>query len=101
MRSLKTAMPLLTNVAYFVVFAMIMFSIIGLESFRGSLRRTCYLQPTQGEAEVQLASQFCGGYVDPASLKPVGYLTQSGARGDLKGFICPLGQVCKVCDHVI
>ena len=96
MRSLKTAMPLLTNVAYFVLFAIVMFSIIGLETFKGSLRRTCYLSPTQGEQELQLEDQFCGGYIDPGTLKATGYIQKDNSTGRLKGFICPLGQVCRV-----
>lgn len=96
MRSLKTAMPLLTNVAYFVIFAIVMFSIIGLETFKGSLRRTCYLSPTQGEQELQLDGQFCGGYIDPVTLNATGYIRMDNSPGRLKGFVCPLGQVCRV-----
>ncbi|KAG2090580.1 hypothetical protein BD769DRAFT_1395795 [Suillus cothurnatus] len=36
MHSLKIAWPLLTNMAYFVVFAVVLFSIIGIQSFNGS-----------------------------------------------------------------
>ena len=38
MRSLKTARPLLTSVAYFVLFAMVLFSYVGASflSFRAS-----------------------------------------------------------------
>lgn len=115
MHSLKTARPLLTSVAYFVLFAMVLFSyvcipleliclftddycrIIGVQSFKGSLRRSCYLSPILGESEMQLESQFCGGYIDPASLDVVGYIQLNGENVVKdKGYICPLGQVCRV-----
>ncbi|OCH86932.1 hypothetical protein OBBRIDRAFT_890152 [Obba rivulosa] len=95
MRSLKTARPLLASVAYFVIFAMILFSIIGIQSFSGSFRRTCHLNPTLGESEIILDSQFCGAYIDPDTLQPVGYLTAEGTHGTIKGYVCPLGQICK------
>ncbi|KAG1818339.1 hypothetical protein EV424DRAFT_976258 [Suillus variegatus] len=61
MQSLKITRPLLTIVAYFVVFTAVLFSIIGIQSFKGSFRRNCYLQPTLGENQTQI-SQSCSGY---------------------------------------
>ncbi|TFK38523.1 high-affinity cell membrane calcium channel [Crucibulum laeve] len=96
MHSLKTARPLLTSVAYFVLFAIVLFSIIGIQSFKGSLRRTCVLQPTLGESEVLIDGQFCGGYIDPVSARETGYITMNNQTStDIKGYICPIGQVCK------
>ncbi|KAF8465445.1 Ion transport protein-domain-containing protein, partial [Russula ochroleuca] len=94
MHSLKTARPLLVSVAYFVLFAMALFSIIGVQSFNGSYRRSCYLEPVLGEAETQL-TQVCGGYIDPGTLSVMPYITQDGRNVTVKGYICPLGQVCK------
>jgi hypothetical protein len=48
-----------------------------------------------GEQEVQLSEQFCGGHINATTLLPSPYLTAEGTPGDLKGFICPLGQLCK------
>ena len=114
MHSLKLARPLLASVAYFVLFAMVLFSyvsllreqagffsafahrIIGIQSFNGSLRRGCFLQPTLGEAETPL-THMCGGYIDPVTLSVQPYVTQNGRNVTIKGYICPLGQVCKVC----
>ncbi|KAI0086810.1 Ion transport protein-domain-containing protein [Irpex rosettiformis] len=95
MRSLKTARPLLASVAYFVLFAMIMLSIIGIQSFKGSFRRSCSLLPINGEDEIDLG-QTCGGYIDPVSQNVTGYLTRFNETSDsTKGFICPLGQICR------
>ncbi|KAI9433175.1 Ion transport protein-domain-containing protein [Lactarius indigo] len=98
MRSLKTARPLLASVAYFVLFAMALFSIIGIQTFKGSLRRSCYLEPTLGEPETQL-SQSCGGYIDPDNFTVMPYITQGGRNVTIKGYICPVGQICKEADN--
>lgn len=72
--------------------------IIGIQSFKGSLRRSCQLSPTLGETEISLSSQFCGGYIDPVSLNVTGYMQLNGENAKTpKGYICPLGQVCRVC----
>ncbi|KAF8639058.1 hypothetical protein AX17_001754 [Amanita inopinata Kibby_2008] len=100
MHSLKTARPLLTSVAYFVLFAMILLSIIGVQSFRGSLRRSCWLEPTLGEDEMELNSQFCGGHVNSTTLQVSGYVRIDGSIAPAaKGFICPLGQLCREADN--
>lgn len=72
MHSLKIARPLLANVAYFVLFAIILFSVVGVQAFRGSLRRTCVLvSTTDGIPDIEL-DQVCGGYIDPVSLNRTG-----------------------------
>lgn len=56
----------------------------------------CYLQPTLGESQTQL-SQFCGGYINSTTLNVSPYLQLDGTPGPaVKGYICPLGQVCQV-----
>ncbi|KAJ7435576.1 Ion transport protein-domain-containing protein [Mycena galericulata] len=93
LNSLKTARTLLGNVAYFVVIAMVLFSIIGIQAFNGSFRRTCVLNATLGEPPTDINTQFCGGWIDPVSLNNTGYITISGdISSDIKGYICPLGQ---------
>jgi voltage-dependent calcium channel len=119
MHSLKIARPLLASVAYFVLFAVTLFSyvhfrqiwtwltfpcsplhrIIGIQSFKGSLRRSCYLEPTLGEPETLLTHQ-CGGYIDPGNFSVMPFITQDGRTVQPKGYICPLGQVCKVCPDI-
>ncbi|KAJ6589250.1 Ion transport protein-domain-containing protein [Mycena capillaripes] len=96
LHSLKTAQPLLASVAYFVVFAMVLFSIIGVQTFKGSLRRNCVLNATLGEPDTVLDGQFCGGWLDPVSLNKTGYVTLGGEiSADIKGYICPIGQTCR------
>ncbi|KAJ7479857.1 Ion transport protein-domain-containing protein [Mycena latifolia] len=99
LHSLKTARPLLASVAYFVLFAMVLFSIIGVQAFKGSLRRTCVLGATLGEPPTDLGDQFCGGHIDPVSLNKTAYITLNGeVSNDIKGYICPLGQTCREAD---
>ncbi|KDQ07800.1 hypothetical protein BOTBODRAFT_591897 [Botryobasidium botryosum FD-172 SS1] len=94
MRSLKIAGPLLVRVAYFVLFAMILFSIVGVQSFQGSYRRNCVLQ-ADGQDFLNI-TQTCGGHIDPTTMTKVGFLDINGINADTaKGFICPLGQLCK------
>jgi hypothetical protein len=75
-------------------------SIIGIQTFSGSLRRACYLQPTLGEPELLVGSddspQTCGGHINATTLQISGYLSLSNQTiSDGKGYICPLGQICK------
>ena len=71
--------------------------VIGIQSFKGSLRRTCNLVPTLGENMTQIPTQFCGGHIDPATHRSTGYITLDGrVSGSSKGYICPLGQLCLV-----
>jgi len=60
------------------------------------MRRSCYLEPVLGEGEASL-NHFCGGHIDPSTLSNVPYITRDGRNVTVKGYICPLGQVCKVC----
>ena len=60
------------------------------------MRRSCYLEPVLGEGEASL-NHFCGGYIDPNTLNHVPYITRDGRNVTVKGYICPLGQICKVC----
>lgn len=99
MQSLKTARPLLASVAYFVLFAMILFSIIGIQSFKGSFRRSCHLLPTLGEDEIQLEGQACGAYIDSDTFNVTGYVMRDGSNASPKGFVCPLGQICREDDE--
>ncbi|KAF8151534.1 high-affinity cell membrane calcium channel [Crassisporium funariophilum] len=69
--------------------------IIGVQSFKGSMRRTCVINPTLGEGRILRDGQFCGGHVDPVSLNITGYIQLNGVTlPDAKGYICPIGQVC-------
>lgn len=101
LHSLKRAGPLLINVSWFIVFAAAIFSIIGVQSFRGSLRRFCVMDPTNSTGNyAQLGN--CGGYWENENggYTKVSYLTLDGRNVDIepKGYICPINQICQTED---
>jgi hypothetical protein len=98
LHSLKTAGPMLITVAFYVIFAVILFSIIGVQSFRGSFRRSCVLTDPNNATNQVVLGQICGGHINATSLDNARYLLQDGSQSDAppKGYICPLGQVCQV-----
>jgi hypothetical protein len=98
LHSLKTAGPMLITVAFYVIFAVILFSIIGVQSFRGSFRRSCVLTDPNNSTNDIVLDQLCGGHLNATSLENARYLLQDGSSSDArpKGYICPLGQVCQV-----
>ncbi|KAF2832985.1 hypothetical protein CC86DRAFT_461449 [Ophiobolus disseminans] len=97
LRSLKKAAPLLVNVAFLIGFFWLLFSIVGVQSFKSSLRRNCvWLGGPQGVENYKNEMQFCGGHrlangltegYEHAPDRPAG-----PKRG--KGFLCPVGSRC-------
>ncbi|PWN28045.1 hypothetical protein BDZ90DRAFT_239367, partial [Jaminaea rosea] len=101
LQSLKLAAPLLSNVLFFTLFAMILFSIIGIQSFKGSYRRSCVWVGDLNEGinsepgQNYTLSQICGGWYDETATKR-NHIQADGRQSPIgaKGFICPLGQMC-------
>src|SRR2546423_12342095 len=89
LQSLKKSAPLLANVTSFIGFFFILFSIIGVQAFKGSLSRRCVWRDVNDPSNFFLhEEQYCGGWMDKdGSIKSVG---SSGSLGG-KGFICPIG----------
>jgi hypothetical protein len=52
MQSLKVAMPLLVDVTGFIMFFLLLFGIIALETFKGSLSRRCEIVGDNGNGKV-------------------------------------------------
>ncbi|KAK5115969.1 hypothetical protein LTR62_000425 [Meristemomyces frigidus] len=105
LRSLKRAAPTLLNVAFLIGFFWLLFAIVGVQSFKSSLRRQCVwnwnnlTDPGQGEyVLIQYGNfQFCGGYLDPTNgTTPLPWLLADGTRGAeaAKGYFCPQGSWC-------
>lgn len=100
LRSLKRAMPTLLNVAFLIGFFWLLFSIVGVQSFKSSLRRTCVFEGpdgnnTQNQPPPAGNFQFCGGWLaDNGTAMP--WLKADGVPGtaDHKGFLCPKGSYC-------
>jgi len=103
LRSLKRAAPNLLNIAFLICFFWLLFAIVGVQSFKSSLRRTCIwnwqnmTDPSQGEyvSDNVTLFQFCGGWIaENGSTMP--WLTADGAWGanEPKGYWCPQGSWC-------
>ncbi|KAJ5938084.1 hypothetical protein N7454_004426 [Penicillium verhagenii] len=102
LRSLKRAAPLLVHVAFLIGFFWLLFAIVGIQSFKSSLRRTCvWIDPegisnfTSNDAYGTL--QFCGGYLNSTTGENMPWLDASGTvlgSSSAKGYICPAGSLC-------
>lgn len=101
LQSLKLAAPLLGNVLFFTVFVMILFSIIGLQSFKGSYRRSCvWVGDRNTGFNYEAASnytldQLCGGWFDVDGNR-MSYIQVDGFPSQMtpKGYLCPFGSLC-------
>ncbi|PGH21484.1 hypothetical protein AJ80_03152 [Polytolypa hystricis UAMH7299] len=100
LRSLKKAAPLLVHVAFLISFFWLLFAIIGVQSFKSSLRRTCVWIDPEGVQNFTLNSapddiQFCGGHVDSTG-KEQPWIKPEGEAGAVnpKGYLCPQGSLC-------
>lgn len=100
LRSLKKAAPLLLNVAFLIGFFWLLFAIVGVQSFKSSLRRNCVWTDPDGQFEPYInTNQFCGGQLrnDSGTLVHEGYVPAPGGPSgpaDGKGFLCPVNSQC-------
>ncbi|PWY99256.1 hypothetical protein BCV70DRAFT_200837 [Testicularia cyperi] len=98
LESLKTAGPILVSVSFFTGFALLLFSIIGIQSFKGSYRRNCiWVGDLNGQPGTNhTLSQICGGYTDRTGRR-IGHILTDGTPSGTspKGYICPRGQLCQ------
>jgi hypothetical protein len=98
LRSLKKAAPLLLNVGFLMCFFWLIFVIIGVQSFKSSLRRQCtWIDPADSNNNWTNTFQFCGGYLDTETHNPKPWLKADGTPGATshKGFLCPEQSVCQ------
>lgn len=101
MRSLKKAAPLLLNVAFLIGFFWLLFAIVGVQSFKSSLRRNCvWTDPDDPTQTFTNSDQFCGGQLlknVSGALISQGYQAAAGRQAGPergKGFLCPINSIC-------
>ncbi|KAI9804295.1 MAG: calcium channel protein [Piccolia ochrophora] len=97
LRSLKKAAPLLVNVAFLIGFFWLLFAIVGVQSFKASLRRSCvWVDPDNQQPNFTNPLQFCGGHFDRGSGDPVPWIYPDGiaGAGSHKGYVCPTDSFC-------
>ena len=106
LRSLKKAAPLLLHVAFLIGFFWLLFAIVGVQSFKSSLRRTCVWVGRDGFSNYTHNSapndvQFCGGYLDSTTGQEMPWLNPDGTQGEgtHKGYLCPQGSRCVLGDN--
>ncbi|OJJ49743.1 hypothetical protein ASPZODRAFT_89183 [Penicilliopsis zonata CBS 506.65] len=100
-RSLKKAAPLLGHVAFLISFFWLLFAIVGVQSFKSSLRRTCVWVDPEGQSNFTLNDpynvlQFCGGYLNASTGAGMQWLKADGSASGYgpKGYLCPQGSLC-------
>ncbi|KAI9839940.1 MAG: hypothetical protein M1819_000132 [Sarea resinae] len=101
LRSLKKAAPMLVNVAFLIGFFWLLFAIIGVQSFKSSLRRTCVWVDPEGQEANYTSNvlgnfQFCGGHLDRFTGDPMPWVFTDGRNGTdkHKGYLCPQNSYC-------
>lgn len=95
LRSLKKAAPLLLNVALLIGFFWLLFAIIGVQSFKSSLRRTCvWTDPTNSSNVYNNNQQYCGGSITADGDLIPWYIDENTRAQRSKGFLCPPNSLC-------
>lgn len=107
LRSLKKAAPLLVRVSFLIGFFWLVFSIVGVQSFKSSLSRQCLWldpeDPTNMDKTYSPDFSFCGGYLDNATGEekpwvypeiPGTFINLQSPIKNAKGFLCPRGSIC-------
>jgi voltage-dependent calcium channel len=97
LRSLKKAAPLLVNVAFLIGFFWLLFAIVGVQSFKSSLRRECvWTDPNNPQSTWINNFTFCGGHLNATTGQPSPWLLPNLTPGATihKGYICPMNSLC-------
>lgn len=84
------------EVTLFLLCFWVFFAIIGVQSFKTSLRRHCvWTDPSNSANTYENEFQFCGSYLNPQTKKSMPYLEISGIpSSQTKGFSCPIYSEC-------
>ena len=101
LRSLKRAAPALLNIGILIGFFWLLFAIIGVQSFKSSLRRTCVWDGSRADppqANYTLEEQYCGGWwtMNGSEMVQMPWIKDNGLPGATKskGYVCPVGSWC-------
>lgn len=97
LKSLKFGASQLVDVSLFLIYFWVLFAIIGVQSFKSSLRRTCVWTNPSDPTDTYSSSNYCGGWLEPGTLKHMPYLFPDGTLNHApKGFLCPVNSKCVV-----
>jgi hypothetical protein len=101
LESIKLGLPQLTDVFLFLTYFWCFFAIIGIQSFKASLRRFCVWTNPDDPNDTFVTSQYCGGYYEMVNevLVKQPYI-RDGIFGDrAKGFLCPVNSKCQTLEN--
>lgn len=88
---------MLVNVSFLIGFFWLLFAIIGVQSFKASLRRQCVWYDPEGIQDPFVNDfTFCGGQLNNVTGAPEPWLTVNGENGTTshKGYLCPRNSFC-------
>ncbi|KAF9928693.1 calcium channel protein [Linnemannia zychae] len=94
LHSLKKSAPLLVNIVLFIAFFFIIFCIVGVQAFKGSMSRRCV---NINNNTIIVDGISCGGHYDPTNPEvklPYIDVNKEPSTTSAKGNICALGYVC-------
>ncbi|KAK9450037.1 Ion transport protein-domain-containing protein [Limtongia smithiae] len=96
--TIKRATPQLVNASLFISVFWILFAIIGIQAFNGSLRRRCVWRDSRGDVIYEDLFQFCGGYLldNGTTVPPLDPATNTMEQFPPKGYTCPVSSRCEV-----
>lgn len=97
LRSLKKATPSLLNVSFLIGFFWLIFAIVGVQSFKSSLKRTCVWHDPAGVQDPYTNElTFCGGHLNNVTGAPEPWIYANGTNGTTshKGYLCPQNSLC-------
>lgn len=87
---------MLVHVGFLILFFWLLFAIVGIQSFKSSLKRTCVWIGPDDQDDYRLEEQFCGGYLNATGGKESWQHSNGDSSGYApKGYICPIGSVCR------
>lgn len=101
LRSLKDSFLQAKEVLAMLICFWVLFSIIGVESFKASLKRHCvWTNPSNPTDTYSNEFQFCGSYLDSQSLQPMPYIDELHLSSEsIKGYTCPAYSECIVTEN--
>lgn len=85
------------NVAFLIGFFWLLFAIVGVQNFKGSLRRNCvWVDPDGIQANFTNRLQFCGGQLNNITGASEAFFKSDGRLGDKdpRGDLCPRNSLC-------
>jgi len=95
---LKKAAPTLRRVVLFIGFFWLLFAVVGIQSFKSSLRRSCQWQGLHSTKDSPINTfQFFGGQFDKLTGQEQPWLKSDGSYGaeSHTGYLCARGSLCQ------